>query len=261
MMRKKNKLRIKIIAILGISMFFTSVIITSVRANEFFKKGYANVKTNLNIRNDPSVDSEIIGKIKPFEEIYILSEVNEKWYEIQTQNGVIGYSSKDFVVTINDIDLNKELVASAVITAKSSSKNRNYNMQRASESIDGLVLYPNDVFCWYDTKDYKGVVGPASKVNGYKVATVISGGKYVKGYGGGVCQVSTALYNCINKLGIIPIEHHHHTIQSTYVEEGMDATVSYPNKNFIFANTLDFSIKFRVYSDNGEVVVQAYKLQ
>ena len=103
------------------------------------------------------------------------------------------------------------------------------------------------------------VVGPASEENGYKKANIILNGKYVKGFGGGVCQVSTAVYNCIYKIGIEPTEHHNHSKASSYVEKGMDATVAYPNKNFVFINTCEYPIMFEAYTDEGQVVIVAYK--
>ena len=80
------------------------------------------------------------------------------------------------------------------------------------------------------------------------------------GYGGGVCQVSTAVYNCIYKIGILPTQHHHHTLESSYVAKGMDATVSFPGKNFVFTNTKDYAITFFAYTDGPQVVVEAYKI-
>jgi len=222
-------------------------------------KGYVKVQSRLNVREDPVLDAKIIGKLLPGEIVTIISTENEDWTQIKTDSGVTGYVCNDYLV-IPWVDVEEyELVSVAVITADSSSENRNFNMARAANYLNGLIIRPEGEFAWYTTDTREGIVGPASKENGYKIATVISGGKYVDGYGGGVCQVSTALYNCINKLGIEPTEHHHHSLQSSYVEEGMDATVSYPNKNFVFTNTKDYTILLEAYTDGSQVVVVAYK--
>lgn len=249
-----------------------------------YTEAYVDVETVLNFRTEPSMEGEIIDQLSPYTLVDILSEDVDGWTYIQ-YHGQKGYVATRYLTIARygngyldeneEIEkMNYELIAEAEITAPKSSENRNFNMARACEKIDGLELYPGDVFAWYDVdKDYdighiksKGKVGPASKENGYKQANIISGGKYVKGYGGGVCQVSTALYNCIYKLDITPIEHHHHTLASSYVEEGMDATVAYSDdqtnrKNFVFANMEDYGIRFMAYTSGSTVVVKAYKIE
>lgn len=251
------------------------------------KEAYVNVQTVLNLREGPSTERLVIQKLRPYETVLIESEDEDGWTFVRTATGQYGYVKSEYIVVCSErIDLNEQreepqydekrytLISTAVITAEKSSENRNFNMSRACSRIDSIKLTPGSVFAWYDVdKNYDnaghiamhGVVGPANKANGYKKATVISDGKYVTGYGGGVCQVSTALFNCIDQLGIIPIEHHHHTLQSSYVEEGMDATVAYSEnekyrKNFVFRNTLDYTILFEAYSEGGQVVVNAYRV-
>ena len=128
------------------------------------------------------------------------------------------------------------------------------------QTAKGIVLEPGEEFAWYSTSKTEGIVGPANKENGYKKAPIILNGESAMGYGGGVCQVSTAVYNCIYKIGILPTQHHHHTLESSYVAKGMDATVSFPGKNFVFTNTKDYSIVFFAYTDGPQVVVEAYKI-
>ena len=259
---RKNKVRRRIFCLLTVFLltFLTSGVMLVGAMGKKEVKGYVKVQSRLNLREDPVLDAPIIGKLMPGEIVTIISTENEKWTQVETDTGVTGYVCNDYLV-IPWVDVEEyELVSVSVITAENSSENRNFNMARASNYINGLILHPGDEFAWYTTDTTEGIVGPASKENGYKIATVISGGKYVEGYGGGVCQVSTTLYNCINKLEIEPTEHHHHSLKSSYVQEGMDATVSYPNKNFVFTNTKDYTIMFEAYTDGGQVVVAAYKV-
>lgn len=225
-------------------------------------KGYAKVASVLNVRQQPSTQSMVIEKLEPGEIVTIIqkNDMNE-WTQVQTKEGIVGFVKSEYL-QIAFSDSNKyELLAVAVITkTDGSSENRNYNMARAASFINGIILQPEEEFAWYTTQNTEGVVGPASKENGYKEAPIIVSGKPKMGYGGGVCQVSTALYNCINKLEIQPIVHYHHSLTSTYVEEGMDATVSYPNKNFVFKNTKDYPILFEVYTDGPQVVAAAYRI-
>lgn len=236
--------------------------------------GYVKVEDALNLRRIPSMDAPIITKLAPGEILNVLLSSSEtiedkeieEWIKVKTKGGFEGFVKSQFLV-IPKIDSNEyELLSVAVITkTDGSSENRNFNMERASSIINGMVLEPGEKFAWYDTKDTKGTIGPASKENGYKKATVIKNKKPVEGYGGGVCQVSTALYNCILKLEIEPEEIYHHSIESSYVEKGMDATVAYSSsqknlKNFVFTNTKDYAIKFESYTDGPQVVMIAYKI-
>lgn len=224
-------------------------------------KGYVKVDTVLNLRRDPNMDAPVIEVLPPGEIVTVIEAEDEDWTKVETADGYVGYLRNDYFV-IPGLDPEEyELLSVAVITkTDGSSENRNFNMERASRYLNGLVVHSGDEFAWYDTDTREGIVGPASKENGYKEAPIIVNKKPSIGYGGGVCQVSTALYNCIYKIGIEPTEHHHHSAPSSYVAKGMDATVNYPNKNFVFTNTEDYTIMFEAYTDGPQVVVVAYKV-
>lgn len=235
-------------------------------------KAYVKVTENLNIRESPKISSKIVGKLLPGEIVTVISNNNDEWTEIQTSNGLTGFVSNEFLV-IPEIDTEEyELISVAVITkTDGSSENRNFNMAKAAEAINGSILQPKEIFAWYDVKDdggktiEEGVVGNASVANGYKKATILINRKPIMGEGGGVCQVSTALYNCIYKIGIEPTEIYHHSKTSSYVEKGMDATVNFSEnkdylKNFVFTNTEDYPIMFETYTDGPQVVMVAYKV-
>ncbi len=225
-------------------------------------KGYVKVDTLLNLRKNPNMDATIIGELLPGEIVTIVDMGDEKWTKVRTESGYEGYVVNDYLVVPGLDSEEYELISVAVITkTDGSSENRNFNMERAARYLNGLVVHSEDEFAWYSTDKTEGIVGPANKENGYKEAPIIVGGKSVMGYGGGVCQVSTALYNCIYKIDIVPTQHHHHSLASSYVQKGMDATVSYPNKNFVFTNTKEYAILFEAYTDGPQVVVVAYKIR
>lgn len=216
-------------------------------------KAFVDVETRLNLREGPSTDYKVVGKLLPGEVVTVYGDTQKEWVRVTTNDGKEGYVSSQYLEFPELSNDEYEMVATAVITSHGSSQNRNFNLAKACEAIDGLVLLPGQEFDWFE------VVGEASVARGYKLATVIQNKQYVMGEGGGVCQVSTALYNCINNLGIVPTEHHHHSLKSSYVQEGMDATVSYPSLNFKFENTLDYAITFEAYAEGGEVVITAYR--
>lgn len=225
-------------------------------------KGYVKVssyKSRLNVREEPTTRCKVLGKLYAGDVVNIVDET-EDFYKIEFYEDSkveYGYVHKDYVVIPEIDDDDKELMSAAVITSTSRVENRNYNMALACEKIDGLILEPGDEFDWYGENG----VGQANKANGFKLANIILGGKYVLGYGGGVCQVSTALYNAIYDLGIEPDELHHHSLLSSYVEKGMDATVSYGSKNFVFTNSKDYSIEIEAFAEGGQVTILLYKVE
>ena len=175
-------------------------------------------------------------------------------------------SAKESIVYIpvnpDDYDFS-EVISTFTVNNKSSS-NRDYNMNLACEKINGMILAPNQEFNWYGSDITPAAVGQATKENGFKEAGVIVNKKPSKGYGGGVCQVATTLYNAIMAAGIEPTEIHHHSIGSTYVQKGKDATVAYNEnqaycKNFVFTNTLDYPIMLQMSESNGDVTATILK--
>ncbi len=146
----------------------------------------------------------------------------------------------------------KELLGSYTTTFNSKLKGRSYNVSISAKSIDGMVLLPGEVFSFNNT------VGPRTIENGYKVAPVILRGELVDGIGGGICQVSSTLYNSvlISQLGII--ERTNHSIPSTYVPLGLDATVVYGALDFKFQNTLDIPIYIETVIKGNKITVNIY---
>ncbi|MFT4415077.1 VanW family protein [Fredinandcohnia humi] len=129
---------------------------------------------------------------------------------------------------------------------------RNFNIAKSANEIDEIVLGPGDRF-YFNT-----VVGNASKANGYALATVIVNHEFVPGYGGGVCQTSSTLYNAVAEAGLEILELHHHSKPVGYVPFGQDATVAYPYKDFKFANNRPYPvvIKTMVNEQAGTIEVQ-----
>jgi len=111
-----------------------------------------------------------------------------------------------------------------------SEKNRNHNIALASSTINGYYLLPGEVF------SFNQVVGDTTKQKGYLPAPTYVNGKLKDDYGGGVCQVSTTLYNAVINAGLEVVERHPHSMIVTYVPVGMDAAIATPYKDFKFKN-------------------------
>jgi len=120
--------------------------------------------------------------------------------------------------------------------------NRTENIRLASEAIKGTLLAPGEVF------SFNEIVGPRVEERGYLSAMVILGGEFTPGLGGGICQVSSTLYNAVLLAGLEVVERHPHSLKIDYVPVGRDATVTYGLKDFKFKNNtpgyllLDYSI-------------------
>ena len=94
------------------------------------------------------------------------------------------------------------------------------NIRLAARRLDGIALQP------YGEFSFNGAVGPRTRENGYQEAKVISQGEFVLGVGGGVCQVSTTLYNAAILSGLTVLEYHPHSLRVGYVPPSRDAMVS-----------------------------------
>ncbi len=128
---------------------------------------------------------------------------------------------------------------------------RTVNIKRACKYIDGTVLNPGDIF------SFNGVVGRRTEARGFKMATVYSGQSVTSGLGGGVCQVSTTIFNAALLANLQIVERHQHTMKVHYVVPGRDAAISWGTCNMRFKNNTKNSIKIsaKVYN-NSKIVVK-----
>lgn len=136
-------------------------------------------------------------------------------------------------VTQENISAQYGMIAYAVTNASSSSSNRLSNIRLSLELINGTVLEPGERF------SFNEVVGQRTRDRGFKVATAYSSGKVTEEVGGGICQVSTTLFNAVVKADLRVDERHNHSLTVSYVDLGKDAAVDWGNKDLKFTNTSD----------------------
>ena len=175
--------------------------------------------------------------------------------EDRTYEGVVDVAWTDVepAVTSAFIDENFGKISSCSSeTTKNNARNNNIN--QACQYIDGTVLNPGDEF------SFNGIVGIRNAERGFKEATVIAGGQYEQGMGGGICQVSTMVYGAAVKANMEITNRKSHAWPSNYVDVGLDATVDYGRIDFTFKNSSDYQIVIRAeYNDsNNAVVVSIY---
>ncbi len=135
-------------------------------------------------------------------------------------------------------------------TPHTNSENRNTNLRLACEAINGLVLEPGQTFSFNDT------LGERTTAKGYKYAPSYSGDTLVDTVGGGICQVSSTLYYCTLLSDLATVSRTNHGFPTTYIDYGMDATVSWKSTDFKFKNSSNFPIKIEAEVSDGYVKVR-----
>ncbi len=132
-------------------------------------------------------------------------------------------------VTKTDMMNNFKLVA-AFTTETTGDKNRNNNISLACQAINGRVLLPGESFSFNQT------TGERTTDKGYREAGAIAAGQLIEDVGGGICQVSSTLFNAVVRADLEIVSRSPHAWPSTYVKIGEDATVNWPNLDFKFRN-------------------------
>lgn len=136
-----------------------------------------------------------------------------------------------------------------------SNYNRSTNIELAAEKINGTVVMPGENF------SFNTVVGKRTVEAGYKEGTAYIGGKVVPDIGGGVCQVSSTLYNTALLANLEIVERSNHLFLTGYVAASRDATVYYGSLDFIFKNTRSYPIKVVASAENGVCKISMYGIR
>ena len=132
---------------------------------------------------------------------------------------------------------------------------RSTNLRLASEKINGTVLKPGETF------SYNKTVGARTIAAGYKNAKVYESGKVVDGIGGGICQVSSTLYNAALLANLEIVERRNHQFVTSYVGAGRDATVVYGQTDFKFKNTRKYPIRIVVTTNAGILKISIFGIK
>ena len=134
----------------------------------------------------------------------------------------------------------------------SSTAERVINIKNAVDKIDGTVLYPGEEFSVYEA------IAPLDAENGYELAGAYENGTTVQSYGGGVCQVSTTLYNAILYAELNVTQRSNHSMLVHYVDPSRDAAIAGTYKDLKFQNSTDAPIYIEGYTSGGIVYFTIY---
>lgn len=129
-----------------------------------------------------------------------------------------------------------------------------FNMVRAGEFINEYIIEPGETF------SFNKVVGNPGAENGFMRGYVLSGGELIPGYGGGVCQASTTLFNAALQANMEIVERHNHGAKPNYVPGGADSSIVYSQWDLRFKNTYTTPVKiiFTNNKDNKSLTFEIY---
>lgn len=202
--------------------------INSIAKNVYVAPKNATLKTNTNSEKVFNITSERNGKEldknKLFENI-ISAYLNKKEMKFTLPIKTLAPSicEKEFIKFTN-------LRSDFSTNISSSSPDRKHNVKNALNSLNKIEIMPNEVFSFNKT------VGRRTAENGYREAKIIVNNEFVDGLGGGVCQVSTTLYNSALLAGLEIVEANKHSKQVGYVKYGFDAMVNFGSSDLKFRN-------------------------
>jgi vancomycin resistance protein YoaR len=246
--------------------------------NQIKGKEIESIQLPVESTNPESIDIE-----KIYEEIYkepqdaYYDEENEKLYKeengidlaitIEEAKEILNDEKEEYVIplkitkpqtTVANLasqNFFPTLLAQFTTRYDQSAENRANNIKLSTEKINGTILMPNEIF------SYNKVVGERTISAGYKEAAVYVGGKIVQGIGGGICQVSSTLYNAVLLANLEITERRNHYFITSYVSPSRDATVSYGSIDFKFKNTRNYPIKIECVAKNGICQIYIYGME
>lgn len=203
------------------------------------------------ITKDPvEVHPEVIGIDFNIEDAKKILEENKEQYEIPLQ-------ITNPQVTLSNLgsEAFPEKISSYSTRYDGGDKDRSTNLEIACKKIDEKIVLPGETF------SYNKTLGARTTKAGYKTAKVYENGAVVDGIGGGICQISSTLYNAVLKANMQTVERRNHQFITSYVPEGRDATVAYGVTDFKFKNTRKYAIKIKATASNGVATISIYGIK
>ncbi len=197
---------------------------------------------------EPGVTGVVLNVEKSVTKVY--EYMNKSW---KGQGGEIQLAADEDKPRGTEEELSqvKDVLGTAT-TYYGSTWQRNTNVEVGASKINGTLLYPGESF------SVTAAVEPFTAENGYELAPSYESGKVVDSYGGGICQVSTTLYNALLKAELEIIERHNHTMTVSYVDPSKDAAIAEGLMDLRFANNTDAPVYIEGYGYGGELTFTVY---
>lgn len=157
-------------------------------------------------------------------------------------------------ISVKDLEIFRD-VLSAFNTKHSKNENRTINLKLAVSKINGTVLMPGETF------SFNKIVGERTAEAGYKNAAIFVNGEVDDGLAGGICQISSTLYNAVVGADLKIKERRSHSKLTSYLPGGKDATVSWGVYDFQFVNSRKYPIKIEMSVQKGKVFAVIYGIK
>jgi len=155
-----------------------------------------------------------------------------------------------------DLEKVKDVLGTFTTSYTSSSGDRSANVANGCNLINGTTIYPGDEFSAYEA------VSPFSEENGYHLAGSYLNGMVVESLGGGICQVSTTLYNAVLLSELEVTERHNHSMEVSYVQPSADAAIAESaGKDFRFVNNTEYPIYIEGYTADKHITFTIYGVE
>lgn len=247
------------------------------------------VDKNISINSDNSVVIEVPvvssehGKIdleKIHNEIYkevkdayyvqnpftIYPEVNGVNFDMENAKTIIAENKEEYTIpliitkaqkTTQDIGTEAfpDLLATFSTKYNAGDRDRTTNLILAAQKINGTVLLPGEEF------SYNKTVGERTIEAGYKMAATFSNGKVVDGLGGGICQISSTLYDAVVMANLQITKRRNHQFITSYLPGGKDATVVWGSQDFKFINSRKYPVRITMSVSGGTATAQVWGLK
>ena len=245
-----------------------------VNEEQIYKDVYELIKnqTDINIIKIPleNVQPDKIDLQKIYEEIHkevqdayytqnpfkVYPEVEGVDFDIENAKNIIAEKKEQYEIPLIITKPNKttkeigteafpDLLATFSTKYQSSNVNRTTNLKLAADKINGIVLLPGEEI------SYNKTVGERTVQAGFKEAAVFNAGRVENGLGGGICQISSTLYDAVIMADLDVTVRRNHQFVTSYVKAGADATVVWGSQDFKFKNTRKYPIKITITVSGG----------
>lgn len=227
--------------------------LNSIGKNILIPAKNATVSINSNSEAIFNISKEVIGISLDKEKLF--KEISKTYLENKQLRFALPTKITQPEISAADLKKFTNLRATFSTNISNSSADRKHNIKNAMQSLNKIELEPNEVF------SFNKVVGKRTIENGYRQAKIIVNNEFIDGVGGGVCQVSSTLYNAALLAGLEIIEANKHSKQVSYVNYGFDAMVNFGSSDLKFKNNTQEkltiitnfstnSIRIRIYGES-----------
>lgn len=176
----------------------------------------------------------------------------KKAVEAEKEKAKLTVTKKEAEYTSKDMERIKDTLGTYTTNYGSSAYGRKVNVANGASRINGSVVYPGETFSVYKA------VSPFTAANGYALAGSYENGQTVQTYGGGICQVSTTLYNAVIRAELSIKERSPHSMTVSYVPRSADAAIAGTYKDLKFTNQNDFPVYIEGHANGSTITFTVY---